>query len=93
MKMALVTLVLASSVASAQTINTPSGSYQVGGWGSTTIVTQTAGSTSSGLAVMPAVPVIVNPITGIGQVITPTGTYMIQRSGSTTTVIQSGKSR
>jgi hypothetical protein len=91
MKKAILILAVTSSMASAQTINTPSGSYQVGGWGSTTVVTQTSRGTSSG--VVPAVPVTVNPITGIGQVITPTGTYMIQSNGSSTTVIQTGKTR
>jgi len=91
MKIAIVTLVLASSLASAQTINTPSGSYQVNSWGSTTVVTQT--SRGSGSAVVPVVPVQINPVTGIGQVITPTGSYMIQQNGSSTTVIQTGKGR
>jgi len=92
MKMAILTLALISSVASAQTINTPSGSYQVGNWGSTTVVTQTARGSSSS-SVMPAVPVTVNPITGIGQVITPSGSYLVQTVNGTTTVIQTSKSR
>jgi hypothetical protein len=104
MKKVILILTLVSSMASAQTIITqsgrvitPGGSYIVSTpvTGSTTYITQTAGSntTSNYSQVVPAVPVTVNPITGIGQVITPNGSYLVQQIGSTTSVIQTSKSR
>lgn len=105
MKTIIAILALISSTTFAQTIITqsgsvitPGGSYQVStpNIGSTTYITQTAGSqtkSSNYNQIVPAVPVTVNPITGIGQVITPNGSYMVQQIGSTTSVIQTSKSR
>jgi hypothetical protein len=91
MKKAILILTLVSSVASAQTINTPSGSYFTTVSGNTTTVTQTSSGSRSGVYV--AVPVTTNAVTGIGQVITPTGSYLVQTINGTTTVIQTSKSR
>lgn len=77
-----------TSVASAQTVITPSGTYVVSTAGSTTHVTQTAqvpGSTTGWSPAMTA------PATGSNTYITPSGTYMTSRVGSTTYVIQTSK--
>lgn len=77
-----------TSVASAQTVITPSGTYVVSTAGSTTHVTQTAqvpGSSGSFTPVMTA------PAAGSNTYITPTGTYMTSRVGSTVHVIQTSK--
>jgi uncharacterized ion transporter superfamily protein YfcC len=89
----LVFLFCLSSLAQAETYVTPSGSYQVNSYGSTTYITQTSKSSGSTTGIIPTVPVSVNPVTGTGQVHTPQGSYLIQRSGSTTTVIQTSKGR
>lgn len=94
MKQLLVaTLMTVSGLTQAQTIITPQGSYQVQQSGSTTYVTQTSnGSSTQGVAV--AVPVNVNPVTGIGVVHGPQGSYMVQRtSGGTTFVTQTSKGK
>lgn len=88
----LVFLFCLAGLAQAETYVTPSGSYQVNSSNSTTYVTQTSKGTGKS-GVIPAVPVKVNPSTGIGQVHTPQGSYLVQRSGSTTTVIQTSKGR
>ena len=94
------TLILALALvttAHAETIITPQGTYQVtqSQVGSTTYVTQLSkGLTNSGSGAAIAVPVNVNPVTGIGTVHTPQGSYMVQRSASgSTTVIQTSKSK
>jgi hypothetical protein len=81
----LIMLVMASSALTAQateTVITPQGNYQI---------TQSANNTTyvTGPRALPpvAVPVTVNPITGVGTVITPQGNYQVIRQGSTTTVI------
>ena len=89
-KAILVMAVMASSV-QAQTIITPQGNYVYSQSGSTTYVTGPNTNSNTGVSV--AVPVTVNPVTGIGQVHTPSGSYLIQRSGSTTTVIPTSRSR
>jgi len=89
MKQALVILALVTTTAHAETVITPQGNYVINQSNSTTYVT--GPRSSSGVAV--AVPVTVNPITGIGQVHTPQGSYIVQRSGSTTTMIQTSKGR
>lgn len=77
-------LLLANSLvvlAQTETIITPQGNYQI---------TQNAATTYlTGPRALPpmAVPVAVNPITGIGTVIGPKGNYQVIRQGSTTTVI------
>jgi hypothetical protein len=76
--------------AQAETVITSKGNYTVTQSNTTTYVT---GPKSSGGALAVAVPVTVNPITGIGQVHTPQGSYLVQRSGSTTTIIQTSKSK
>jgi hypothetical protein len=73
-------------------IITPQGNYTYSQAGSTTYVTGPS-TNNSNSAVQVAVPVTVNPVTGIGMVQGPNGSYMVQRSGSTTTVIQTSKSR
>jgi hypothetical protein len=81
-------LVFCTSVASADTIITPSGTYIVSTVGSTTHVIQTAtvpGSTSTWSPVMTA------PVTGANTWITPSGTFMTSRVGSTVHVIQTSK--
>lgn len=93
MKTVFLTLALISTGAQAQTITTPQGSYQANTSGSTTYVTQTARGSSSSTGVAVAVPVNVNPITGIGMIHGPSGSALVQRSGSTTTVIQTSKGR
>lgn len=77
-----------TSVASAQTVITPAGTYISSTAGSTTHVTQTAqvpGSTGSWSPAMTA------PATGSRTYITPSGTYMTSRVGSTVHVIQTSK--
>jgi hypothetical protein len=76
--------------AHAETVITNQGTYVINQSSSTTYVTGPRSSSGS-LAV--AVPVTVNPVTGIGQVHTPQGSYLVQRSGSTTTVIQTSKGK
>jgi len=81
-------LCFAASVASAETVITPSGTYIVSTTGSTTYVAQTGhvpGARSSYAPAMTA------PATGSNTYITPTGTYMTSRVGSTTYVIQTAK--
>ena len=81
-------LYFVASVASAQTVITPSGTYVVSTAGSTTHVTQTAqvpGSTSGWSPAMTA------PVAGSNTYITPSGTYMTSRVGSTVHVIQTSK--
>ena len=90
MKKLLLALAFFTTVSQAQTVITQQGTYLVNQAGSTTYVTCPK-SSSGALAV--AVPVTVNPITGIGQVHTPQGSYLVQRTGSTTTVIQTSKSK
>lgn len=87
MKTAIMVLALVATTAQAQLLITPSGSSVVTQSGSTTYVT---GANPRGIAV----PVTVNPATGIGQVHTPQGSYLVQRSSSgMTTVIQTSKSK
>jgi hypothetical protein len=93
MKTIVTALMFTATVAMADsTVITPYGSNTVSTYGTTTYVTGT-GTRSSAVTV--SVPVTVNPVTGIGQVITPTGSYMVQRSasGNTTTVIQTSKGK
>jgi hypothetical protein len=81
-------LFFTTSVASAQTVITPAGTYVVSTAGSTTHVTQTAvvpGARSSYAPSMTA------PSVGSNTYITPTGTYMTSRVGSTVHVIQTSK--
>lgn len=77
------------SQAQAETVITNQGTYTVNQSGSTTYVTGPRSNTGASIAV----PVTVNPATGIGQVHTPQGSYLVQRSGSTTTIIQTSKSK
>lgn len=92
MKKLITAVALALSVsAQAETIITQHGTYVTSQAGSTTYIT--GPSTPSNSNVQVAVPVTVNPITGIGQVFTPQGSYLVQRSGSTTTVVQTSKSK
>lgn len=93
MKKLIMATIFVSTTVSAQTIITPQGSYLVQQSGTTTYVTQTAGSSNQSNAIAVAVPVNVNPVTGIGSVQGPNGSYLIQRSGSTTTVIQTSKGK
>jgi len=89
MKTAILAVAMMATTAQAQVIITPSGNYTYSSAGSTTYVTGPSHST-----VPIAVPVTVNPVTGIGQVHTPQGSYMIQRSSSgSTTVIQTSKGK
>jgi hypothetical protein len=81
-------LFFTTSVASAQTVITPSGTYVVSTAGSTTHVTQTATVPGAGSSYAS---VITAPTTGSNTYITPTGTYMTSRVGSTTYVIQTAK--
>ena len=89
MKHLLVILALVTTTAQAETIITSQGNYVVNQSSSTTYVTGPSRSSS----VTVAVPVTVNPITGVGQVHTPQGSYLVQRSGSTTTVIQTSRGK
>jgi hypothetical protein len=89
MKTAILALVMAASTAQAQVVITNQGNYTVQSAGSTTYVTGPNHTT-----VPIAVPVTVNPATGIGQVHTPQGSYLVQRSSSgTTTVIQTSRGK
>jgi hypothetical protein len=96
MKALILALALVTT-AQAETIIGPDGMYQVtqSQVGSSTYVTQLSkGLTNSNSGVAMAVPVAVNPATGIGQVFTPQGSYMVQRSANgTTTVVQTSKSK
>jgi hypothetical protein len=91
--MVKVILALAVFVTSvqAETVITPQGNYVYSQSGSTTYVTGPNTNSNTGVSV--AVPVTVNPVTGIGQVHTPSGSYLVQRSGSTTTMIQTSRSK
>jgi hypothetical protein len=91
-KLSLALLLVATSQVQAQVIITPQGNYTYSQAGSTTYVTGPS-TNNSNSAVQVAIPVTVNPVTGIGMVQGPNGSYMVQRSGSTTTVIQTSKSR
>ena len=90
MKTLILALAIAATTAQAEVIITPSGNYTYSSAGSTTYVTGPSHGT-----VPIAVPVTVNPATGIGQVHTPQGSYLVQRSstGSTTTVIQTSRGK
>ena len=89
MKTAILALAIVASSAQAQLVIAPQGTYTVQSSGSTTYVTGPSHTT-----VPVAVPITVNPATGIGQVHTPQGSYMIQRSSSgATTVIQTSKGK
>jgi len=79
--------IFVSTTVSAQTVTTSSGSYLVQQSGSTTYVTQTSSGSNFNSGVNVAVPVTVNPITGIGMIHGPNGSSAVIRSGSTTTVI------
>lgn len=81
-------LAFLTSVASAETIITPSGTYITSTVGSTTYVNQTGRVPGSSGSVTP---VMTAPVTGSNTYITPSGTYMTSRVGSTTYVIQTSK--
>ncbi len=88
MKKYLIVLAISFNAQAAEQVITSTGSYLIQSTGSTTYVTQTAGSstnTSSNIGV--AVPVNVNPVTGIGMIQGPNGASAVIRSGSTTTVV------
>lgn len=94
--MAIMAVLAITTLAQAETIQTPQGSYLVQQSSSTTYITQTSrgsSTSSSNAGATIAVPVVVNPVTGIGQVNGPNGSYLVQRSGSTTTVIQTSRGR
>jgi hypothetical protein len=90
MKAIILALAIVTTTAHAEMIIMDVGNYIVQTSGSTTYVT---GPNRGSMPI--AVPVTVNPATGIGQVHTPQGSYLVQRSstGSTTTVIQTSKSK
>jgi hypothetical protein len=89
MRTLILALVILSSTAQAQMVITPNGNLVMQQAGSTTHV---VGSKNAPMPI--AVPVTVNPVTGIGQVHTPQGSYLVQRSGSgTVTVIQTSRSK
>jgi hypothetical protein len=89
MKAIILALAIVTSTAHAEMIIMDIGNYIVQSSGSTTYVT---GPNRASIPI--AVPVAVNPATGIGQVHTPQGSYLIQRSSTgTTTVIQTSKSK
>jgi len=90
MKAIILALAIVTSTAHAEMIIMDVGNYIVQSSGSTIYVT---GPNKGSIPI--AVPVTVNPATGIGQVHTPQGSYLVQRSstGSTTTVIQTSKSK
>lgn len=92
MKKLALALILVALQSQAETVITPQGNYTVSQAGSTTYVTGPS-NPNMGAALIAAVPVRVNPITGIGMVQGPSGSYLVQRSGSTTTVIQTSKGR
>lgn len=89
MKTLILALTILASTAQAQMVITDKGNYLVQQSNSTTYVT---GPKTAPVPI--AVPVQVNPVTGIGQVHTPQGSYLVQRSSSgTTTVIQTSRGK
>lgn len=87
------TFALVAAQSHSETVITPQGNYTYSQAGSTTYVTGPSTNPNMGSALVVAVPVRVNPVTGIGMVQGPNGSYLVQRSGSTTTVIQTSKGR
>lgn len=89
MRKMIIALAIISGTAQAETIITPSGTYQTSRVGSTTYVIQSGRGTGSGSVS----PVMTAPATGSNTYVTPSGTYQTSRVGSTTYVIQSGRTR
>jgi hypothetical protein len=83
-------LAFLTSVASAETVITPQGTYIISTTGSTTYVSQTGHVPGSSGTFTPA---MTAPSSGSNTYITPTGTFMTSRVGSTTYVIQTSKGR